>query len=118
LGHWLHSQTRGNFWLPPRGSTAAAAGVDWTFHFILWVCYIFFFLILALMTAFVIRYRRRAGQGPKESPHHNLALKITWTVIPVIIVLLIFYFGFTNFMNMSIAPDNAYQVLVTGQKWK
>ena len=43
----------------------------------------FFALIVGLMVLFVIRYRRRAGREPEPSPHHNTALELTWTVIPL-----------------------------------
>ena len=71
------------------------------------------------MVAFVILYRRRDEVTDlAKAPSHHTAMEITWTVIPLILVLFIFYFGFKSFMDYKIAPQNSYEILVTGQKWK
>jgi len=106
-----------SFWMPPQVSTVAQ-GVDWLFNFILWISVFFFALIVGLMILFIVRYRRREGHEAQESPSHNTALEITWSVIPIILVVLIFFFGFRGFLDMSTPPANAYEVLVDGQKWK
>ena len=106
----------GSFWLPPDASTTAH-NVDWLFQFILGISVFFFLLIVAVMIFFVIRFRRRAGHAAEDSPSHNTALEITWTVIPVILVAVIFYFGFKGFIDMATPPGNAYEVQVEGQKW-
>lgn len=106
----------GGFWLPRAASTGAAP-VDALFHFILAISVIFFALIVGLMILFVVRYRRRAGQGAEASPAHNTPLEITWSVIPLAIVIGIFAWGFKVFMDLATAPANAYEVQVTAQKW-
>lgn len=108
----------GSFWLPPSGSTVAP-GVDKIFYTIFWISVFFFALIVVLGSYFVFRYRRRKGGAIHgEGPTHNTPLEITWTVVPLIIVIGIFYFGFKGFLDMSVAPLNSYQVQVTAQKWK
>lgn len=105
------------FWMPVQGSSKAGE-VDSLFYFILWIALIFFALIVGLMVLFVVRYRRRPGHDAQPSPHHNLPLEIAWTIVPTILVVIIFWFGFKSFLNMSMPPANAYEILVTGQKWK
>jgi cytochrome c oxidase subunit 2 len=106
----------GSFWLPPQISTVAHS-VDWLFNFILAISVFFFILIVVLMVIFVLKYRRREGQLAEPSPSHNTALEVTWTVIPVILVVIIFFFGFKGFLDMATPPANAYEILVEGQKW-
>ena len=106
----------GSFWLPP-GVSTVARHVDWLFGFILAISVFFFVLIVVLMTLFVIRYRRRAGAPAEASASHNTALELTWTIIPVILVAVIFFFGFRGYLDMSTPPANAYEILVDGQKW-
>ncbi len=53
----------------------------------------------------------------EESPSHNLPLELTWTGIPLILVIVIFFFGFKGFLDMATPPANAYEILVDGQKW-
>jgi len=111
------AQTTGSFWLPPRASTASS-NVDWVFYFIYYISVFFFLLIVGLALLFVLRYRRRPGARPSEAPHGNLALELTWSGIPIIIVVAIFVLGFRGFMDMTIAPANAMEIKVIAQKWK
>jgi cytochrome c oxidase subunit 2 len=112
----LPEDSEPSMWMPPRVSTVAHH-VDWLFNFILAISVFFFLLIVVLMVVFVIRYRRREGQQAEVSPSHNMALELTWTVIPLILVVVIFFFGFRGFLDMTTSPANAYEILVDGQKW-
>lgn len=110
------AQARGGYWLPPPDSSTAAA-VDRVFYFILGVSAFFFVLIIALMCLFVILYRRRPGEEAPGSASHSNLLEITWTIIPVILVVIMFYMGFTTYMDIKTAPRQAYDIRVVGQKW-
>jgi cytochrome c oxidase subunit 2 len=107
----------GSFWMPAPASTAAPA-VDRVFDFILYVSIFFFVLIVALMLFFIIRYHRRRGVEAEKTATHHTGLELTWTVIPLILVFIIFYLGFTGYMNLATPPANTYEVNVVGQKWK
>jgi len=116
-GRALLAQTGRSFWMPPRASSIAYE-VDWLFYFILIIAVFFFLLIVVLMVIFTLRYRAQEGAGPVGGQNHNTALEITWSVIPVILVAIIFYLGFKSFITMTVAPSNSYEILVTAQKWK
>jgi cytochrome c oxidase subunit 2 len=104
--------------MPVEGSTTSAA-VDRIFSLVLWVSVFFFVLIVFFMVLFVVRYRRREGREEAEpAPTHNTKLEITWTTIPILIVIVIFVWAFRVFLNINTPPANAYEVQVTGQKWK
>jgi cytochrome c oxidase subunit 2 len=106
-----------SFWMPSRASTGAE-GVDRVFLFIFGVSVFFFALIVGLMLLFVIRYRRREGVEAERTATHHLGLELAWTLVPLVLVLAIFYLGFTAYMDLATPPANAYEVNVTGQKWK
>jgi cytochrome c oxidase subunit 2 len=106
----------GSMWMPKQASTVAPQ-VDNLFYFILWVCVFFFALITVLTVIFVIKYRHREGHTATPTPAHSTALELTWTVIPTILVLMMFYFGFKGYMDMAVAPPNSYEIQVTGQTW-
>jgi len=112
----LLGQSGGTFWLPPPRSTTAEV-VDSLFYFIFAVSAFFFILIVALMILFVILYRRRPGVEPQGTTHHNTALELIWTIIPLAIVMVIFYWGFTAYMDMRTSPRESYEIRVVGQKW-
>lgn len=112
----LVAQASGSFWMPPKASTTAPA-VDFAFNYLLLISTFFFVLIVVLMVAFVILFRRRPDVQQADAPSHSTALELTWTFIPIALVVTVFYFGFTAFMNMKTSPRNAYEIRVTGQKW-
>lgn len=106
-----------SFWLPPQASSVAEP-VDKIFYLIYWICVFFFVLIVVLMTWFVIKYRRRdVSQKAEKAPTHNTPIEVTWTVIPLLLVIGIFYMGLTTYAEMIEPPANAYEVYATGQKW-
>jgi cytochrome c oxidase subunit 2 len=113
----LPEKPKGSFWLPAQASDAAPS-VDRLFSFIFWLSLFFFALIVVLMIIFVVRYRRREGVEPEPSPSHNMALEVTWTTIPLLLVMVIFAWGFKVYLDMSTPPANSYEIQVTGQKWK
>lgn len=112
------AQAQGQFWMPPKASDYAD-DVDSVFGFIMAVSAFFFLLIVVLMVVFVFRYRRRQGKGPQESPSHSLALELTWSIIPFIIMCAIFYMGFRTYIGMQTPPHvpASRQIQVTAQKW-
>ncbi|MEZ4655375.1 MAG: cytochrome c oxidase subunit II [Candidatus Eisenbacteria bacterium] len=105
------------FWMPPEGS-AYAGHVDTIFDFVLWVSAFFFALIVVLMVLFMVRYRARDLGEAGPNIYHNVGLETVWTVIPIILVVFMFWLGFKGYMDLATPPANAYQVQVTGQKWK
>ena len=104
------------FWMPVQASTVAA-GIDWVFDVITWISIFFFVLIVALMGVFMWKYRRSVHKTDPTAPSHHTPLEITWTVIPLILVIAIFYIGMRGFMNLRQAPAGTYDVYVTAQKW-
>ena len=105
----------GTFWLPESASTTTAH-VDPVFNLILWICSIFFVMMVGTMVYFVIRYRRRPGV--KTSPiSGNSKLEFWWSFIPGLILLGFFVLGFKNYMAMHVPPADAMEVRVIAKKW-
>jgi len=102
----------------PSEVTSMSGQVDRTFDFFFWVAAFFFLLIAVLLVYFTIRFRKRKGAKPEGDTHHNTPLEIVWTVIPSILVVIMFYIGFKGFMDLAEVPQNVYTITVTGQKWK
>lgn len=110
--------TPASLWMPPQASTVASE-VDFLFNLITWICYVFFALIVVLLVYFCWKYRRSPAShaGNTVGPTHNTTLEVVWTVIPVILVVIIFYMGFNTYIHMSVAPKNSYEVQVTAFQW-
>jgi cytochrome c oxidase subunit 2 len=106
-----------SLFLPPEASTAAAQ-TDAVFSFIYWVSAFFVVLITVLTLVFVIRFRRRTpGAGPVSNIRGSTKLEITWTVIPLVLVVTMFWLGFVAYVDQSVAPGNAVPIIVHAQKW-
>lgn len=103
-------------WFRP-GASTNAYNVDWLFWFITGICILFFVPITALLIWFMVKYRARPGHEVEKSPHHNNALEITWSVIPLLFVVAIFFYGFVGFLDMRNAPDDSYEINVIAKKW-
>lgn len=101
----------------PQPSSSAAADVDRLFYFILVICLAFFAIIVGVMVTFLVKYRVSRVAGPQPSPAHNTWLEIVWSAIPGVFVAVIFFWGFTQFLDMRQPPDGAYEIRVTAKKW-
>jgi cytochrome c oxidase subunit 2 len=44
-------------------------------------------------------------------------LEVTWSVIPVVLVVVIFYLGFVGYMDMRLPPREAYEINVVARQW-
>lgn len=114
----LGDSSDATLWMPQQASTYAAAS-DNVFYGVYYLSVFFFVLITLLMVAFMIKYRhRKDGVVHESAAGHSTALELTWTIIPTILVLVIFYYGFRGFLNMVVEPPDAYQIDVRGQTWK
>jgi cytochrome c oxidase subunit 2 len=90
--------------------------VDSTFFFIVGVSVFFLVIITFCMIYFVIRYSRK--RNPKATNiHGNIFLEIAWTVIPTILALFMFWYGWTDYKVESTPPADTYIIDVTGQMW-
>ncbi len=104
-------------WLP-HGESTFSPPVQFLWDFWYWISVFFTVLIVGLVVFFSIRYRHTKDRTiAEDSPSHNNPLEITWTVIPLIIVMVIFALGFTQYMNMDSPPANSYNIHVIAQKW-
>jgi cytochrome c oxidase subunit 2 len=108
--------TTGSLFLPPSGSTMAPE-VDALMTFILGVCIFFGVVVFGGVIYFSLKYRRQRRSERGAAPSHNDALELAWTILPLILVIIIFFWGFRTYMKMSVVPKDALEVKVTAQKW-
>jgi cytochrome c oxidase subunit II len=110
------ADTGATYWQPVQASRVGGE-IDWLFNFIMAICIFFFLLILFLLVLFGWLYRYREGYDPGEAPKHSTALELTWTFVPTVIMVVIFYYGFKDFMHMSVVPPNSYEIVVSARMW-
>ena len=103
--------------LPPQASTFAADH-DALFYFTFWLCAFFFFLITGILGYSIIKYRRRSeDQRAASNLTHHTALEVVWTVVPLILVMIIFAWGWKGSLDMTVAPANSLRYKVVGKQW-
>ncbi|MGA2441195.1 MAG: cytochrome c oxidase subunit II [Tepidisphaeraceae bacterium] len=105
------------FRLFPQQASQGAAEVDHLMLFMVGISVFFSLLIFGLIACFALRYRRRS---PDERPAHipgNVALEITWTIIPVMLTVVMFIWGAKVFLNAHRPPDSAMEIFVIGKQW-
>lgn len=109
-----------HFWMPVRASTTAN-DIDWLYDTLVLLSTLFAIGIFAAMVYFCVKYRskgRRFNERVEKTPDHNTTLEITWSFIPLVILIALFVWGFRGYVDLRTTPKDAMEVHVTGQKWK
>lgn len=103
-------------WIPEVASTLASK-VDGVLLVITLMSLVFFVLITILLVYFAIKYRRRSED--EETPYitGSEPLEIIWTVIPSVLLILLFIYGFVVFKEMKTPPKDAQEITVMGKQW-
>jgi cytochrome c oxidase subunit 2 len=108
--------TTGTLFLPPANSTIAPE-VDALFQFILVTSIIFFIIVVFGTAYFIYKYRKKGKNEFTADISENRTLEIVWTVIPTILVFIIFFWGFRTYLKMHVPPAESIEIKATGQKW-
>ena len=87
-----------------------------TFQFVFWVSVLMMVAITFAMVYFIIRYHH-SRHKQAEDIHGHLGLELTWTIVPTILVMAMFYFGYVGYQKMERIPDDAMLVETTGRMW-
>jgi cytochrome c oxidase subunit II len=106
----------GNFWMP-KAVNLTADDSDLMYYATLGLSIFFFFGIAGAVVYFCIKYRHRPGHRPEPSAAHNDALEITWTVIPTIICVFLFYYGWNTYVHVVTPPTKAVEINVLAWRW-
>lgn len=105
-----------SFWLPPAASPATS-GQDPLFYFIYGLSVFFFFVIVIFMIYFAVKYRKKKEGERTLHVHGNVKLEILWSVIPAVLFIIIFCWGFFDWLKLNVVPQGAMEVRVIGRKW-
>lgn len=101
----------------PEAASEWAERVDWINNFITSVSVFCILSITAVMVIFAIKYRRTSDNQETAYITHNGALETVWTVIPSVVSIFVFYYGFTVYRDMRTAPASAIEITVQAFQW-
>jgi cytochrome c oxidase subunit 2 len=102
----------------PVAASSQAGPIDTLFGFH-WVAISFLFaLIMVFLLYSFVAFRRKPGDE-EEGPHvhSNTPLEITWTIIPVVVVVLLGIWAAFILTEITEAQDGEMPVAVRGQQW-
>ncbi|HEY7509330.1 MAG TPA: cytochrome c oxidase subunit II [Vicinamibacteria bacterium] len=101
----------------PEQASTMAGRVDALYFFLVALTAFFSLLIAALVVTFTVRYRRRSEREVTPAIHGSLPLELTWTLIPLAIVMVVFVWASDIFFAMARPPVGAIDVYVVGKRW-
>ena len=93
------------------GASTYSGLVDKAFIFILGTSVLLLIGLTGVMIYFLVKYRRSKNPNPAQIAD-NATLETLWTVLPTILVLVMFYYGWAGFKVMRDVPDDAMPVTV------
>ncbi len=101
----------------PEQASSFAGDVDALTFFLVAMSTFFTVLIAVMVLYFAIRYRRRSADEVGSNFDNSTLLEVTWTLIPLLIVLFTFVWGTKVYFRLFRPPADAVEYLVTGKQW-
>ena len=93
-----------------------AGTVDNAMIYVTLIYVIMLLLITVAMIYFVIKYN--AKRNPIPTPYHgNVAIEVIWIVIPTILVMTMFFYGYRDFAELRNTKEQDIEISVTAKMW-
>lgn len=112
----LFTRANAQTFMPTEGSEIAKS-VDNLYGFLIASSFIFCAILIGGMVYFAIKYKRKSDHDKTAYITHDTRLEILWSVIPLIIFLVVFAWGWVVYHDMRKMPENALEIHVTGRQW-
>jgi len=91
-------------------------GVDKAFLVVLSISFFFLIGLTVVMIYFMYRYNNKRNPVATQI-HGSTTLEIVWTVIPFLLTMVMFYYGWAGWKPMQKAPKDAMKVTVYARMW-
>jgi cytochrome c oxidase subunit 2 len=89
---------------------------DKLYYFVYWSSVILFVAVVGAMLFFVVRYHRSRHPVAERTKDHTV-LELVWTFAPLVLLMVLFHWGFQNYVRGAVTPDNAIELRVRGKQW-
>jgi cytochrome c oxidase subunit II len=104
-------------WLPEQASEEGGR-IDFVFWFVTAICIAIFSVVASLSVYSLIKFRAKPDDDSDGPPiHGHTGIEITWTVIPLILVLAMIVVSSVALAQNDREPANAMRVEVLGQQF-
>jgi len=105
------------FRLFPEQASAGASQVDSLYFVLLAISGVVVVGVCGLIILFAVRYRcgsRASRAGARDS---HIPLELTWSAVPLAILMTIFFWGATVYIEANQPPRDALELFVVGKQW-
>jgi cytochrome c oxidase subunit 2 len=99
------------------GPSNTSGKVESAFIIVTVMCVVLLVMVTITMLVFLFKYNKKKNSLAAETKD-NIPLEITWTIVPTILVLIMFYFGWVNFDYIRNPPKDAMPIDVIGRQWE
>lgn len=91
-------------------------GVDTAFLVIMGISFLFLIGLTVVMLVFIFKYNKK--KNPKATQiEGSTKLEIIWTVVPFLLTMLMFYYGWAGWKPMQKVPKDAMEITAYGRMW-
>jgi cytochrome c oxidase subunit 2 len=104
--------------LMPAVASTQADDIDWMWNLeLVAISFLFSLIVVPLVYSLIVFRRRKGDTTDAEHMEGNTKLEITWTILPLFIVLAYAYLGAINLAETRRVDPEAMVVKVTGLQW-
>ncbi|WP_425354950.1 cytochrome c oxidase subunit II [Oceaniglobus trochenteri] len=97
-------------------ATELARDIHWLDDMLLWICAVIVLFVVALLAIVAIRHNRKSNPTPATFTH-NTPIEITWTVVPILILIFIGAFSLPVLFKQQEIPAADVTIKATGYQW-
>lgn len=94
-----------------------AEAIDPVFMFIFGACLLLLVAITIVMLYFVVRYHHSRAPLPTSQVEGNLWLETVWIMLPTLLVIAMFWYGWRGYQVLRSVPPGALEVTATARMW-
>lgn len=113
---WANAPILAQLELFPVAASEQAGPIDSLFWFLTIVSAVMTLVIFVGVIAFAWKYQKRPGVKPTQI-EGSTALELTWSILPFLVMLIMFWWGAKIYFAAQNPPKNAMEVFVTGKQW-
>jgi cytochrome c oxidase subunit 2 len=106
-----------NFPLAPPAASNWATENDAIFYTLVALSVFFTAIVGFFVVFFAVRYRTGTKADRSRPVYEDLRLELSWVVVPLIMALVMFYFGAKLYVEEKSPPKDAEDIFVVGKQW-
>jgi cytochrome c oxidase subunit 2 len=107
----------GDFPLFPDQASTFAWQIDTLYFFLVGLSLIFAGILPFVILYLIVKYHRSQKADRSNPIDSSLRLELTWTIIPLILVMIVFFWGAFLYLDLRTPPEQTLEVYVIGKQW-